>query len=267
MTVARIYVLFYKNGTIVKNDDLYTPLMAGNHRTKNKTGISGDNTADNISEKNKYYSELTGHYWIWKNTEQEIVGTCHYRRFFAGRNEPIIYRIKRLFYYPVGLYKKRAGLIYTSRVNFWEKRILGKDQLLNLLEKYDAILPQPRILRYSVKEHYRRYHNLDDLKLLEAIIREKHPEYLQALNDVMESNQLYANNMFILKNQHFQEFMSWLFDILFEFEKRAVLSDYAGYQERVLGFIAERLLNVWFRKKSMNCLELKVVYFKNLKFE
>jgi len=241
--------------------------MAGNAIVKANSQIMGDDSGENISAKNPYYSELTGIYWIWKNTDQDIVGTCHYRRFFTAANEPIGYQIKRLFYYPLGLYKKRFGLIYTSKLRFWEKRILNQSQLVQLLSSYDAILPQSRILKYSVETHFQRYHNARDLLLLESIISDRHPAYLETYHSVLKSNKLYANNMFVIKNNYFQEFMNWLFDILFEFERRSNISQYTGYQERILGFVAERLLTVWFKKNQLNCLELKVVYFKNLKFE
>ena len=42
--------------------------------------IIGDDTGENISEKNPQYCEMTAHYWIWKNVKDtEFVGVCHYR--------------------------------------------------------------------------------------------------------------------------------------------------------------------------------------------
>jgi hypothetical protein len=105
------------------------------------------------------------------------------------------------------------------------------------------------------------------LQLLNAIIEEKYPEYLDAFQSVLSGKRLYANNMFVLKDEHYQEFMSWLFDILFEFERQIDLANYTNYQKRILGFIAERLLNVWFMKKQLNSIELPVIYFKHFKFE
>jgi hypothetical protein len=170
-------------------------------------------------------------------------------------------------YYPAGLYKKRFGLIYTKNTNLFVDRVINKQEIISLFEKYDAILPQARKMKYSVHTHYKKYHNINDLSLIESILKEKHPEFVEAFHEVLEGKRLHANNMFILKDAHFQEFMTWWFDVLFEFENRVNLNNYTGYQQRIMGFIAERLLNVWFKKKQLNCVELPVIYFKHLKFE
>ncbi len=263
----KVYVYYYKNGSVLKPDSIYQPLMAGNALATGNVSITGDDTGDNISAKNPFYSELTGIYWVWKNTEQEITGSCHYRRFFTALPEPFLYRLKRLFYFPAGIYKKRVGLIYTKNIKLFGNRILNKQEIKGLLNKYDAILPQARELKYSVETHYSRYHDINDLNLLESILKEKHPEYLNAFHIVLKGKRLYANNMFIMKDEHFQEFMSWWFDVLFEFERRIDLNNYTDYQKRILGFIAERLLNVWFAKRQLNCVELPVIYFKKFKLE
>jgi hypothetical protein len=234
---------------------------------KIKTEIQGDDTGENISEKNKYYSELTGIYWVWKNTQQDIAGSCHYRRYFTAQPEPFLYRLKRLLYFPAGLFKKRVGLIYTKNTKLFLSRIINQTEIEILLRKYDAILPQARKLKYTVENHFKRYHDFNDLALIESIIEEKYPDFLDAFHEVIKGKKLYANNMFILKNQHFQEFMTWWFDMLFEFEKRTDLAKYTGYQQRIFGFLGERLLNVWFKNKKLNCIELPVIYFKHFKFE
>lgn len=261
-----IYVFHYKIGTIIKTDCIYKPIMAGNALFTGEKTMTGDDYGDNISAKNPWYSELTGIYWVWKNTRQDITGTCHYRRFFTAQPEPLVYKLKRLFYYPAGLYKKRVGLIYTTNTELFIPRILKANEINELLRQYDAILPQARKLKYTVETHYQRYHDIKDLNLLKVIIAEKYPDYIEAFESVMAGKRLYANNMFILKNEQFQEFMNWWFDLLFEFEKRIELKNYTEYQKRILGFVAERLLNVWFRKKQLNCVELPVIYFKRFKF-
>jgi hypothetical protein len=263
----KIYIYYYKPGSILQTDQIYQPVMAGNTlRSDNKT-ITGDDSGTNISAKNPYYSELTGIYWVWKNTQQNITGSCHYRRFFTAKPEPLIYRFKRLVYFFADLQKKRFGLIYTSNADLFVHRIINASEIAELLKKYDAILPQARKLKYTVETHYKRYHDIADLQLLRTILEEKYPDFIDAFEKVMKGKRLYANNMFIMKNETYQEFMSWWFDVLFEFERRIDLNNYTDYQKRILGFMAERLLTVWFMKKQLKTIDLQIIYFKKLKFE
>jgi hypothetical protein len=43
----------------------------------------------------------------------------------------------------------------------------------------------------------------------------------------------------------FDAYCAWLFDILFELEKRLDISTYSDYDKRVFGFVSERLLDVY----------------------
>ena len=56
-------------------------------KEKDNLGYVGDDTGENISEKNPYYCELTGVYWAWKNLKADYIGLVHYRRQFKGKNE------------------------------------------------------------------------------------------------------------------------------------------------------------------------------------
>ena len=264
---AKIYIVHYKPGKILKSDALYQPLMSGNFFCQTKDAFLGDDSGENISEKNPYYSELTGIYWVWKNRQQAVTGICHYRRFFTAQPEPFLYRSKRLLYSLIGLSDKRYGLIYTKDIHLFVPRVLSQEELKSILAEYDAVLPQSRKLKYSVREHYRRYHDINDLLILEAILKDKYPEYLDAFHTVLQEKRVYANNMFILKEAQYQPFMEWWFDMLFEFEKRVDIIKYTGYQQRIMGFVSERLLTVWFKKQGLRCKELQLIYFKSLKYE
>ena len=261
----QLFVFHYKPGSRIIEIPHYVHVWAGKNNSEINTGLLGDDTGDNISEKNKYYSELTGIYWVWKNEQADITGTCHCRRFFTNKKEPFSYRIKRLLYYIAGLHRKRQGLIYTNNVKLFEKAILTENEILKILDTYDAILPQRREFKYLVKEHYGRYHDLHDLDLIEEILHQKYPEYLHAFESVMSGNRLYANNMFILRKPDYDRFMAWWFEMLFEFESRINKADYTGYQQRIMGFMAERLLTIWFYHQNIRIKELPVIYFKKLK--
>jgi len=45
------------------------------------------------------------------------------------------------------------------------------------------------------------------------------------------------------------------------------LRDYKEYQQRVLGFMAERLLTTWLLHQKLKVKELPVIYFTRLKYQ
>lgn len=260
-----IYAFYYKTEKQFLLQDGYVRIWAGKNNAPENTDFTGDDTGKNISKKNKYYSELTGLYWVWKNTQTKIVGSCHYRRYFTIAKEPFAYRIKRLLYFPANLWKKRYGLIYTANTNYWGKHILTENEALTIIDKYDAIFPVRRRLRQTIKQHYSKYHSADDLILLENILKENSPEFIPAFNKVLNQNRLFANNMFVLRRDDFEELMEWLFDVLFKFEDSVPNEKYKGYQERIFGFLSERLITVWIEHKKLKYKELPLIYFKKFK--
>ncbi|MBQ7303353.1 MAG: DUF4422 domain-containing protein, partial [Alphaproteobacteria bacterium] len=76
----KLYDCYHKQTRILKNDIVY-PIQVGKQLSNIKLDMQGDNTGDNISEKNPFYNELAGTYWIWKNVKADIVGVFHYRRY------------------------------------------------------------------------------------------------------------------------------------------------------------------------------------------
>ncbi len=64
MSIVRIYCMAHKKYEKL-NNDIYIPLQVG-AALHNSLGYHSDNTGDNISERNPYYSELTGLYWLYK---------------------------------------------------------------------------------------------------------------------------------------------------------------------------------------------------------
>ena len=64
--------------------------------------------------------------------------------------------------------------------------------------------------------------------------------------------------MFISSKKIFDDYYKWLFDILFELEKRVDISNYDDYNKRIFGFMSERLFNVWIIKNNINIKEVPV---------
>ncbi len=263
--ITKIYSFHYKPDSKAIEKPQYINIWAGKNNSEYDNEFIGDDTGENISSKNKYYSELSGLYWIWKNTSQDIVGSCHYRRFFTTKKEPLINRARRMLYYPIGIWGKRHGLIYTKNYKKWIPYVLTTKEAEELLKKYDAILPVRRILKYDIETHYCRYHEIDDLNRIKSILKSSYPDYLNSFDDVLKSNRLFANNMFILREDLFKELMSWLFDILFTFEKQVDINEYNGYQQRIFGFLSERLITLWIAHNNIKYKELPLIYFKKLK--
>jgi len=113
------------------------------------------------------------------------------------------------------------------------------------LQKCDIILPVARHWRVSNTEQYGNYHIAKDWEMLRQIIQERSPEYIPAFEKTMDhSNKSVGYNMFITHWRHFEAYSSWLFDILFEVERR-VPPAVDPVQSRIYGYMSERLINVF----------------------
>lgn len=228
----KIYVVSHKKAKLPK-EDIYRQIFVGKQRNGDSKLLT-DAVGDNISAKNPYYCELTALYWIWKNGSDDIEGLVHYRRYFF-RNK------------------------FSKSFN----NLLRKKDIEREVANNKVILPEKRYIKNAnVKEHYSRHHNESDLIICRNIIKEKYPEYLQSFDTVMERRFIYPYNMIIAKKDLIDHYSEWLFDILFEAEKRIDLSEYDDYNKRVFGFLSERLLNVWIEKKYSE--QVKEYYVANI---
>ena len=66
-------------------------------------------------------------------------------------------------------------------------------------------------------------------------------------------------NMFIMKKEILDGYCKWLFDILFELEKRIDVTKYDTFHARYLGRISELLLDVWINTNGYKYEEIKVI--------
>ena len=95
------------------------------------------------------------------------------------------------------------------------------------------------------------------------IIKDKRPEYYEAAIEASNSNLFYSCNMFIMKTPDFINYSEFMFDILFEFDKRhnfktakdleIYMKQYfhgkkALFQVRAQGFLSERISTIFYRK-------------------
>ena len=141
--------------------------------------------------------------------------------------------------------------------------MLTNSETAKLLSEYDLILPKKR--NYYVEtlwSHYVHSHHPEPLEILKDVIHHKYPYYADAFDRVMQRKSAHMFNILIAKAPIFDEFCSWMFDVLknVEHDERLDLSDYSDYEARVFGFLSEFLLDVWlemhpqYHYTEVNCI-------------
>ena len=231
-------------------DPMYLPLHVGAEGKLDPDGkeldigFRKDNTGDNISELNPSFCELTGLYWAWKNLDARYVGLAHYRRHFT---------------------MKRRG-------SKWD-RVLTYRELRPYLGRIKVFTPVKR--RYYIEtlySHYAHTHYASHLDETRRIIAEKYPSCLGSCDQVFRRTSGYMFNMMIMEKELFDEYCTWLFDILFELKRRiGDDQELSVFQGRFYGRVSEIIFNVWiceqlrcgrFRKEEM--IELPLIHMEKV---
>lgn len=227
-----LYIITHKYLNDRINMDNYKYLYVGAHKQENKNDeYIYDDFGDNISKKNSNYCELTGIYWIWKNSEDEYKGIVHYRRFFTKH-----------------FFSKKSKYFYTT------------DELNKMLEKYDILVAERLYIpEKSVYDDYAKYHYKHDLENLRNVIKKVDSKCLDSFDKVFNRKYYSPCNMMYCHKDVFDEYCKWLFCVFDELEKVTDLSEYNEQQARIYGFMSERLLNVWIEYKNLNKKELKII--------
>ena len=216
-------------------DPMYLPLHVGKAGKELDLGFQGDNTGDNISEKNATFCELTGIYWAWKNLSGDYVGLAHYRRHFQSRKTK----------------DKWSG-------------ILTSEEAEALLKDHDVLLPKRR--NYYIETVYNQYvhaHPAEPLDLSLKLAAQSGESYAAAAERMKKRSWTHIYNMFIMKKDVFDGYCQWLFDILFQVENTIDISSYSQYDKRVFGFLAERLLDIYLEGSGIDYKEIPVMFMED----
>lgn len=211
-------------------------------------GIIGDNTGDNISERRMSFCELTTQYWAWKNVDADYYGFCHYRRYFSFSE----------YQYDTDAWNNIIDKYIDD--DSCEKYEINDEQISSVVQKYDIILPEDidltKVGISSVRDQYKTGVFLEphDLDVMCDIIKDLYPEYLDTAKEYLNANRIIFCNMMIMKKPIFEHYSKWLFDILFEFEKRVDMSARSEEGYRTPGHLGERLLAIYcmFHKQRDN---------------
>lgn len=243
MNNIKIFICAHKEVPLPQHP-YFLPIQAGAALRDHIKGYQPDDEGDNISIKNPHFCELTCHYWTWKNLKNiDIVGLNHYRRYFDFTRE-----------WPQFSADKR----FVKNEDFLKKNYQFPD-LEKLLQKYDIILPVARHWRVSNTQQYGDYHIANDWEMLRQIIKERSPQYMPAFEKTMDhSNKAVGYNMFITHWKHFEAYSEWLFDILFEVERRVHPID-DPIQSRIYGYMSERLINVFCKHHHLEIKNIPLI--------
>jgi hypothetical protein len=66
-----------------------------------------------------------------------------------------------------------------------------------------------------------------------------------------------------MKKELLDQYCSWVFDILFEIEKRINLKDLSAFDARLFGRISELLFDVWLTKNNISYKEIPFIQLGN----
>lgn len=181
---------------------------------KKKNFYFDDDAKDNISHLNKYLGDLTGLYYVWKNTNHEFVGTNQYRRFW---NEE---QIKNL--------SLKENTLYVSAPCVFHNE--------------------------SVSDQFIGVHGVNGLYVLtSASIQKKIDMTLDKILVLRDINYMSTCNMFFAHNKIFDKVCETLFEMVFElYEGCKYTLDFIQKenQTRMLAFLAERILTILYLNKK-----------------
>ncbi|MBZ7986484.1 DUF4422 domain-containing protein, partial [Campylobacter sp. Cr9] len=256
-----ILVGYHKPATLLKSEIL-VPIHLGravmNEQSKD-AGLSnddkewllsnmiGDDTGDNISYLNRYFCEMTGIYWAWKNYDNlgnpEYFGFMHYRRHFLFKNEVCL---------DVNTDVKYFNSISNEYLSYC--CIFDNDKICKLLLECDIV----HVAEYYGKTVYNQF-NEDlcnekyglDSKIWDLFIDlflQKFPHEKELFFNFLSTNKHVWYNMFIFKKSIFMSFCSWVFPVLFDLFDSIKCKELDVKGMRIIGFIAERLMSYYIFK-------------------
>lgn len=228
-----IYVVGHKQFTMPMRDTIHIPLMVGNQYGELPESWLSDNTGENIADKNFRYNELTGLYWIWKNSNADIVGICHYRRFFT-----------------------RIGGKVRNVITGKADEYIDGNYIKKVLNSYDVILHNKTFLlcgnqnqlcikKNDSEEAKKSKLSREILYIMNDSFKRMYPEDYLIYKKVMKGRYAHLLNMIICDKKLLDRYCEWLFPLLYEIEGEIETHFPGNRHERCMGLIAERLLDVW----------------------
>ena len=192
-----------------------------------------------------------------------------------------LYKFKRSYseisqlYYIYTLYKK--GIITSDYIglNHYRRYFNFTDNIPDIDEifrNHDVILNRPRHFIKGMKDQYCYWHICQNYDELINIIKDIRPDYYETALKTIYLQEVNICNLFIMKKKDFFDYCKFMFDILFEFDRRhnftsdddvlkyiknyyslnknSIRENFQGilYQSRLESFLSERIGNIYYYK-------------------
>lgn len=225
-----IFIMTHKDFYNTRNNQIYKIVVDDETQLKNKYNLQVI-YADKgkLYQKRKSYAEMSKLYYIYElykngTLSSKYIGLNHYRRYF----------------------------------NFLD----NIPDLDKLFENNDIILSNKINFRINLKKQYCSCTFCNPLEEVIKIIKEKKHEYYQTAIESLNAKDGYFKNMFIMKKLDFFKYCEFIYDILFEFDRRHNFTsdediiNYLGnyypknlisHHLRIQGFLSERLSSIFFK--------------------
>jgi len=221
---------------------------------------------ENIQFKEKYYSELTFHYWFWKNElskydEDSWLGFCQKRRFWLKEKKESIKNLDELI--------KNILVDVPDKWNNYNSvlcdpiDVSGAKKMKMIKRGWKNLMIDPTIFikknKQTIKLHFDMHHGfgvLDQaINLMKNEDREEFRNYVNT-NSIFNPHIMFISKKKII-NQWFEDLFTWLFDC----EEKFGFESLKGYDsQRLYAYLAERYLSFWFKKYS-SYLEWPWIFF------
>ena len=253
MSNVKIYCVTNKEINFIKKKNYFLSWVGKSNELPSNYIKCDD--LDNIFYKEKYYSELTFHYWYWKNLldkedENSWIGFCQKRRYWIKENLNNI-KINKTNINEFLLYKKGNDWDRYNSIICNPITIKGAKKIKLIKKGWRNILNNHKLLfgkdQENLMTHFDMHHGFGNLK--KAISLLENDDRYEFLNYVNENDKFNPHIMFISKKSVAKKWFECLFSWLDRCEKEFGFKTLKGYETtRLYAYLAERYLSFWFKK-------------------
>lgn len=212
---VKLYVISHVPCTFL-NSNVIMPI-ATNKALGDSLGVISSEEGDNLYNLNQYLAEYSTFYWAWKNdVTSKYIGFFHYKRYLMLNDSKVTY----------DMFKEPA-----------ESCGFDDGFVKSIFNDYDIIVPAKQGFGISVYTQYAFCHQIEYLDTALNIIRTKYPTHIEAFTNAMQQTAGYFCNLFVMRREDFNEYMTFIFDIFNEMKAQLFTSP----QYKPFAYLGERL--------------------------